>query len=182
MNRISAALCRGGWSGFLLAGTLGLATVQSHAAGFTCADIRNDADRLACFDANQGEARAVVPGETPAQAVPSPAPLNAELPAIVQRHTAAAGGTVDTFGTTQAEVRTVDNKQELHDRIVEIENNPGNQRYFTLASGQVWKQTINRYYALNEGQSVRIYPTHWGDKYRMAGEGLKGFIQVERVR
>lgn len=57
---------------------------------------------------------------------------------------------------------------------------PG-QLTVTLANGQVWRQTRAERYNLREGHEVRIYPTRWGNNFRMSAKGLGGFIQVERV-
>lgn len=57
-----------------------------------------------------------------------------------------------------------------------------NSYLITLDNGQVWRQTVPMPYRLREGLEVRLYPSRWGDSYRLTNEQLRGYIQVERVR
>ncbi|HEX5418980.1 MAG TPA: hypothetical protein VFY39_03200, partial [Gammaproteobacteria bacterium] len=57
-----------------------------------------------------------------------------------------------------------------------------NSYLITLENGQVWRQTYPEVYHLQPGYKVRIYPSRWGNSYRMSSDKLHGFIQVERVR
>jgi hypothetical protein len=50
----------------------------------------------------------------------------------------------------------------------------------TLEYGQVWRQTLPKFYPLRDGQEVRIYEGRLG--FRLAAEEFGGFIRVERVR
>jgi hypothetical protein len=52
----------------------------------------------------------------------------------------------------------------------------------TLDNGQVWRQKVPKWYPLQPGQQVTLYPTKWGGSFRLTAENLKSFIQVERVR
>ncbi|HEU4619493.1 MAG TPA: hypothetical protein VFV10_15760 [Gammaproteobacteria bacterium] len=52
----------------------------------------------------------------------------------------------------------------------------------TLENGQIWRQMTPEIYPLQEGFEVKIYPTRWGNAYRLSVEELGGFIQVERVQ
>jgi hypothetical protein len=52
----------------------------------------------------------------------------------------------------------------------------------TLANGQVWRQTNSDRYNLVVGHEVRIYPTPFGQYFRLSSMEARGFIQVERVR
>ena len=57
-----------------------------------------------------------------------------------------------------------------------------NEYLITLENGQIWRQTGSKRYPLQVGHHVRIYPTHWGNSFRLTAEKSKGFIQVERSR
>jgi hypothetical protein len=52
----------------------------------------------------------------------------------------------------------------------------------TLANGQVWRQTNSDRYNLMVGHEVKIYPTAFGEYYRLSSAKARGFIQVQRVR
>jgi hypothetical protein len=57
-----------------------------------------------------------------------------------------------------------------------------NAYLITLDNGQIWRQTVPMRYGLREGQEVRLYPSRWGDGYRLTNDQRRGYIQVERVR
>lgn len=89
---------------------------------------------------------------------------------------------LESFGRGQAKVvKMEDGRDELFDVVAEIDVYRPNMINITLASGQVWRQTHARRYNLRKGDSVRIYPSGWGDSYRLATERLSGFIQVNRL-
>jgi hypothetical protein len=52
----------------------------------------------------------------------------------------------------------------------------------TLANGQVWRQTFSERYNLLVGQEVRVYPSGFGQNFRLSSKASRGFIQVERIR
>ena len=52
----------------------------------------------------------------------------------------------------------------------------------TLANGQVWRQTYSDSYNLLVGHEVKIYPSGFGQYFRLSAPELRGFIQVERVK
>ncbi len=52
----------------------------------------------------------------------------------------------------------------------------------TLANGQVWRQTYSDSYNLALGHEVKIYPSGFGQYFRLSSTELRGFIQVERVK
>ena len=52
----------------------------------------------------------------------------------------------------------------------------------TLTNGQVWRQTNSDRYNLLVGHEVRIYPTGFGQYFRLSSKELRSFIQVERVK
>jgi hypothetical protein len=57
-----------------------------------------------------------------------------------------------------------------------------NDYRITLENGQIWRQTQARRYALRTGYHVRVYPSPWGESFRLAAEELNGFIQVQRIQ
>ena len=108
-----------------------------------------------------------------------PAPDVQEAP----EETVASGERLDTFGRDQTRiVVNEDGKDELYDVITSLVRIRSNLWEITLAGGQVWRQTHVMRFNLREGDQVRIYPTSWGDNYRLEVEGLSGFIQVGRVK
>jgi hypothetical protein len=74
-----------------------------------------------------------------------------------------------------------DGEQELIGRIAALEKDPGGW-VVTLENGQIWRQVISKRYHLKEGQEVRIFPSGWGNGYRLAVEANGSFIQVKRLR
>jgi len=72
-------------------------------------------------------------------------------------------------------------QDQLHDTITELEQR-NNLWTVTLASGQVWRQEVSRFYNLREGDEITIYRAGIGNGYRMATGRLSGFIRVERIK
>ncbi len=72
-------------------------------------------------------------------------------------------------------------QKELIDTIASIRQLGQGMSVITLSSGQKWQQMITKRYFLKEGEEVRIYPTIWGNSYRLTSKRLGGFIQVKRV-
>ena len=70
---------------------------------------------------------------------------------------------------------------DIQARIAELRETVPNAYLITLDNGQVWRQTVPKYYPLQAGHPVRIYFSRWRS-YRLSNDMLKGFIQVERVR
>ena len=88
---------------------------------------------------------------------------------------------VESFGREARVVVNMDGQDELQDVITELlEANP-NMWLIRLASGQVWRQTHPKRLNLREGDTVSIYPSRWGENYRLQTPRLSGFIQVLRV-
>lgn len=91
---------------------------------------------------------------------------------------------VESFGRAQNSARIIegsDGKSELLGTVAELEQMGPNIWLITLDGGQVWQQMQSKRYNLQEGDQVRIYPTRWGNNYRLSVEKLGGFIQVRRV-
>lgn len=72
--------------------------------------------------------------------------------------------------------------EEYTGTIVEFHERLPNAYVITLDNGQVWLQTEPKQYPLRPGLDVRIYPTAWGEHYRLHGIGTGSHIQVRRVR
>jgi len=75
---------------------------------------------------------------------------------------------VEDFGRETRVVVNANGEDELHDTVTELVQSKPNLWRIRLASGQVWRQ-------------VRIYPSRWGDDYRLQIDRLNGFIQISRV-
>jgi hypothetical protein len=121
-----------------------------------CMDIKESAERIRCYDALADEVRARKP---------------------------ASEEKVQSFGKEPARVVDSDEgRKELHDRIEELRTTPTGRWIVTLASGQVWQQSVTGSYNLRKGMDVRIFPTRFGNGYRLSAQGLKGFIQVQRIK
>jgi len=84
-------------------------------------------------------------------------------------------------GTTGKVIVNAEGQEELIDVVTELTMAKPNMWLIRLASGQVWRQTHSRRYNLRKGDEVRIYPTQWGENYRLETERLSGFIQMLRV-
>jgi hypothetical protein len=106
-------------------------------------------------------------------------------PVVARKGTPQAGSsdasTAD-FGKAPSQTADQRGKKELHDRIEALDTNGEGGWLVTLASGQVWRQNGSRRYNLRVGQEVRIYPSGWGDSYRLAVAELGSFIPVDRTR
>jgi hypothetical protein len=165
----------------------GVAVAQSSfgdttAAIEACARIADQVARLDCFD----KLARPVPGrsvETP----PSPA-----APAAVGPPQSSAAAPPTAADTAPAPAASVPSKREARaaeraDREVMSsvtalrEIQPGRVEV-TLANGQVWRQTYSDSYNLLVGHEVKIYPSGFGQYFRLTSTKLRGFIQVERVK
>jgi hypothetical protein len=112
------------------------------------------------------------------------APAAATTPQVATQAGAPAAAqenAVGTFGRTAAEssARVVDG--ELIDTVAGLEQIGPSLWLITLKGGQQWQQMISKRYTLAVGDEVRIYPTRWGNSFRLASERAGGYIQVERV-
>lgn len=108
-------------------------------------------------------------------------PKSAPAPATA---TAAAPKTgVDAFGFKSQSAKVEESKgvQTLTDTIASLKQNAAHMWVITLSSGQVWRQMYTQNYNLEAGDKVKIYPSGWGDAYRLTTERLGSFIQVQRI-
>lgn len=104
---------------------------------------------------------------------PEPAPAAAAQPAIED----------DDHQSRRERARTERlARPEIVATVMGLRETVPNAYLITLDNGQVWRQTRPMPYRLQEGSEVRLYPSGWGDGYRLTHEDLRGYIQVERVR
>ena len=156
-----------------------------------CLELEAADERLACFEAQVGEAQSRG-SPTPATAA---APATAATPA-----TATAPATVATPATavapalsSQQSIPTVEvaslpaegapadapGQSEWVGSVTALRQREPNQYVITLDSGEVWQQRGADRYPLRVGQKVRIYQTRFGT--RLQADGVNGFIHVFRV-
>jgi hypothetical protein len=83
---------------------------------------------------------------------------------------------------TDAERANDEDAREIVSTIVDVRETRSNTSLVTLDNGQIWRQMQPKWYPMRPGQAVRLYPTSWGNSYRLTAEDLNSFIQVERVR
>lgn len=107
-----------------------------------------------------------------------------EVPAAATTAPVTAESEVDNFGRVNLEddsrlIEGTDGKELIAD-IAALDERGRNQWVITLANGQTWVQMESKVYRLQVGDSVRIYPTRWGNSYRLTSERLSGYIQVRR--
>jgi hypothetical protein len=67
-------------------------------------------------------------------------------------------------------------------KIAALRETVPNSYQITLDNDQVWRQIQPKWHPLRVGQEVKIHPTGWGPSFRLSADGLRGYIQVERVR
>lgn len=134
-------------------------------------------------------APAAVPAATPASTLVEVDPVlgvpvrQGPEPSVVRKGTPQGTAATSDFGKAEPQVKEGKRgKTELHDRIASLASNGEGGWSVTLASGQVWRQNGSRRYNLRVGQEVRIYPSGWGDSYRLSVEELGSFIPVDRAR
>lgn len=137
-----------------------------------------------------------------AQAEAAPAPEAEDKPSLLDRlllrggddeepvpepaaaTAAGSAASVESFGRPQTGARVVeglDGAAELIDTVAELEQLGPNIWLIQLEGGQRWQQMLSKRYNLQEGDEVRIYPTRWGENFRLTAPRLSGYIQVERI-
>jgi hypothetical protein len=107
-----------------------------------------------------------------------------EAPTVATNAPVTAESEVDNFGRVNPEddsrlIEGTDGKELIAD-VAALDERGRNQWVITLANGQTWVQMESKVYRLQVGDSVRIYPTRWGNSYRLTSERLSGYIQVRR--
>lgn len=111
-----------------------------------------------------------------------PLPETNEVATFGSREPYPARGNIEEFGKKESYVvKNEDGEEILYDRIAALQKIPDGW-IITLESGQIWRQTVSRRYALRKGLEVKITPSTWGSSYRLAVSKLGSFIRVERIK
>lgn len=142
-----------------------------------CLDLESAEERQACFGAQVNEAlekrgsdeteAGTTDGES-ARETSNRAPAASERP--VARAAEASDSGAGEFG------------EEYFGTIVEVKEYLPSAYIIRLDNGQIWEQTEPKKYLLRPGLQVRIYPTRWGNRYRLTAVDSGGHIQVERLQ
>jgi hypothetical protein len=143
-----------------------------------CARIQSAVERLDCFD----ELARRVPGNAAPSSPPpvtnDPRPTTAPPPVTADTAPASAES-----GGSRRDARAADRaERELTSSVTAVREIQPGRVEVTLANGQVWRQTGTDRYNLLVGHEVKIYPSGFGQYFRLTSTELRGFIQVERVR
>ena len=157
-----------------------------------CVDIKSAIERITCYDelayqAQQADSKLEAadlsrPKSVTAAAVVQSAPVVKQVPVTDQTVNKAGRVTEENFGFPPDKQEDEEDLVELHSTVSKLKEMIPGRYLITLENGQVWQQTVGKRYQLRVGHNVRIYPTRWGDSFRLSAEGLKGYIQVDRVR
>jgi hypothetical protein len=159
-----------------------------------CVELEKPGERLDCFERQLEGRRQSTPaadaGGSPSAAASAPAPT-APAPAPAPTREAArtaipAPDAVETIreprGRRARQEAAEAPGREIVAVVTELRETVPNTWTITLDNGQVWRQTPPKFYPLRPGIEVRLYPTGWGDSYRLTVAEQKSFIQVQRVR
>jgi hypothetical protein len=112
--------------------------------------------------------------------------------AVQERERSAAAAPPDSQSSSSAtdaaqpqDATRVDSQRPPTDvmaTITELRETVPNTYLITLDNGQAWRQMEPKWFPLRVGHAVRIFPSTWGNTFRLSVQGLSGYIQVERVR
>jgi hypothetical protein len=139
-----------------------------------CVELESAAERYACFERQVDAALAEDPaGASDAEVARS---VEGDEPVEVAEQPP-SGAQESARSAAEAE-----QPEQFVSSIAALTERLPNEYVITLENGQTWRQVGAQRYPLRVGHHVRIYPTRWGDSYRLRAEGLNSFIQVERVR
>jgi hypothetical protein len=172
-----------------------------------CQRLESPADRLECYERQVNAASAQEPAAAPASPAPQAAaptapdarsaapPPAAAAAAATAAPAASAGATPSnpspaaTSGQAKqssAAKSSGDSKptnpQDIVGKVTALSKTVPNAWLITLDNGQVWRQTYPEVYPLKPGQRVTLRPSGWGVTFRLTGDGMHGYIQVEKVR
>jgi hypothetical protein len=147
-----------------------------------CAAIESAVARLDCFDELATRAGA----DDGADPAPRTAPQEAADSGNGAPESSGAANAPpadETNRVSRREARAADRaERELTGRVAAVREIQPGRIEVTLANGQVWRQTNSDRYNLLVGHEVRLYPTGFGQYFRLSAKELRSFIQVERVR
>jgi hypothetical protein len=130
-----------------------------------CVDLESEAARRDCFAAQVDEVLEQRAAPASHAAEPESAAERATEPAMPAQRQPEHQDEEEYFGTITA----------LRERLP-------NAYVITLDNGQIWQQVQPEAYPLRPGLEVRIYPTNWGDSYRLIAADTGRHIQVRRIR
>jgi hypothetical protein len=152
-----------------------------------CVDLEKPEERLACFEREVEAQRQPAPTPAPAPAAnrapPAPAVPAPAAPAPRREVIPAPAPSAAAAESRRARGRRAEPlPPEIVAKVTSLRETVPNTWTITLDNDQVWRQTTPQQFALRPGMDVRLYPTHWGDAYRLTVVGHKGYIQVARVR
>jgi hypothetical protein len=160
-----------------------------------CVNLQSPEERLACFErqvdavapqsrtapaAAQPETRSS--GSAPALPPVTPESATGTLPESAGAPTPSEHLTSKQPEQTASSARPLDESPaEFVATVTALRETVPNAYLITLDNGQVWRQNRPQEYLLQPGQRVTLRATRWGHSYRLSGDSLNGFIQVERV-
>lgn len=148
-------------------------------AAQVCTDIKDDAERLACYDARNNPPAKTSNASAPPAKAPATPPVT-ERPAPVPPEPAngpVASSSPGDFGRKES---TEKPKQFIEARIVTVTTS-GLIRYLRLDNGQVWREVENSNLRFKEGRTVTITDGIL-DSYDLQMEGYNKIIKVKRVK
>lgn len=70
----------------------------------------------------------------------------------------------------------------MHAKVAQLSQYKSNAWEITLDNGQVWRQVYSQSFLLRKGDDVKIYPTTWGEQFRLETVSGRGFLRVQRLR
>ena len=149
----------------------------------SCVNIQSAIERLTCYDELVDQAQQTLDQKSvdTAESIQD-SPKMEQAPVIEQRVSQAGRVTEENFGLPPEKQEEGNDLIELHSTISKLREYVPGRYLITLENGQVWRQMVGEKYPLKVGYKVLIYPSRWGQSFRLSAEGVKGFIQVERVR
>ncbi len=160
----------------------GPSPAQDEATMIRCAQIRDDAERLACFDRAARQQREAIetPAPAPASApAPAPAPTPDVAPAAPPPSPAA-----EDFGAEQAAPAATekeDPSRVMRSRIVGYFPGFTGGTEVTLENGQIWRQTDAARLSVQKTDPVVVIEKGFFGNYRLSVEGFNRSIRVKRV-
>jgi hypothetical protein len=154
-----------------------------------CYAIENISEKVACYDKlarPAQDASAVVSKTEPAITVKPAVTATSAEPGVTAEATVAVraepASTSENSSPQAKNEASIDEQEELVSTVMAINNREPHKLQITLANGQVWKQSIAKYFWIEENDTVRITQSRWGKSFRLTRDGKPGFIQVLRLR
>ena len=157
-----------------------------------CLALTRPIERLTCFEDQAKSAQqpgALIPQQNlpmvsiprktarqPQQARPEPEPEAPQTVVIPEN------SFEENYGIRKNSNDRNNRDTELIARIAVIKELNPNRKLITLENGQVWEQQGTKVFAMKAGDEVRIYPSRWGNSYRLASQSHNGFITVQRLQ